>query len=546
MNEKSVFISDVLKKEDVQEGEFNIITSGCGTGKSHWVSHTLCKWYSDIKPSDIVVVTSRALTRDQQAGSDNVVKYSREDLKYWNGELDLNTLKDTGIRICCYNEFIHAISCGVAEGRKAIERLKIVIFDECHILFSDESFIKELRWLRAWIANNIETKLIFGLSATPNIIDYYNKLKQWGVKLNYMSKEPVVRYKAKQLICTTFELLPYLLRSLEGKTIVLCPSINQCNELKKKIKNSFVFVSQHATSYTDSMKLVRDYILAHESLPDTFIDDDGSQVPLKVMICTSTAREGFNLREECGVKNIVSCCTDELHVIQFAGRCRYDIDNLVVAHTYMRADNIKPHDYLVKSRRKFAEYIQNRYCKSWFNDISHIVQHEEQGVKKFKFKKDIGAFLSYIDNTWLLPQDAFDQDRKKYYIWQETDRQEIVTQAKSCKILDKKNDNITFKAIVEFLREIGYIIEDKNSTINGRRQRFKIITGRPQTFRDFDSETDCQLCENITDDFGKEDGIQDDVQDNVQDGLQNNAVLQNEEIIEDIEKERMELKWLLN
>ena len=88
------------------------------------------------------------------------------------------------------------------------------------------------------------------------------------------------------------------------------------------------------------MNKIRQHIIKYESFPDNFIDDDGVEKELNVLIVTSTLREGVNLRKNSGVRNIVSCFSDELHIIQFVGRCRYSIDNLIVADTYINADNI--------------------------------------------------------------------------------------------------------------------------------------------------------------------------------------------------------------
>ena len=133
----------------------------------------------------------------------------------------------------------------------------------------------------------------------------------------------------------------------------MCYSYRQCKKIKEKIPNSFILISKSNKKFTKEMNKIRQYIIDYESIPDTFIDDDGIEKELNVLITTSTMREGINLREYSGIKNIVCCFSDELHITQFVGRARYSIDNLVVADTYINADNSSSNIYLSKCRRKF-------------------------------------------------------------------------------------------------------------------------------------------------------------------------------------------------
>ena len=78
--------------------------------------------------------------------------------------------------------------------------------------------------------------------------------------------------------------------------------------------------------------------------------------------------------------------SDELHITQFVGRVRYSI-NLVVADTYINADNMNSNAYLAKCRKSFKEYMQDEDEISWF-DISHLIDHNIYNTKDFILSRD--------------------------------------------------------------------------------------------------------------------------------------------------------------
>ena len=197
-----------------------------------------------------------------------------------------------------YDKIINILLKKNIEGLETLNRVKVIIFDECHTLFSDANFIKDMEMLKVWIRDNlyIGNKIFIGLTATPNIIEYYQK--EWGVSINKLNDEVLVNYKVKQLHCTDFDTIPYIVTTqIEGKTMIMCYSYNQCLKLKERIPNSFILTSKSNKKFTKEMNKVRQHIIKYESLPDTFMDDDGVEKELNVLIVTSTLREGVNLRK---------------------------------------------------------------------------------------------------------------------------------------------------------------------------------------------------------------------------------------------------------
>lgn len=473
--------------------KFNIIASGCGTGKTYWISNKVIEHLPHIKPSEMLFVTSRSLIVEQQVKEDGITKFnpnSKYNIRYWNGEEDsLEPLVAKGICIMTYDKIINILKTENAEGFETLSKIKIIFFDECHTIFSD-SFIKDMESLKVWIRDTLYTnsKCIIGLTATPRILFFYQK--EWGVSVKQLNKEILVNYKAKQLYCTNFNTLHFLLanKDIQGKTIVMCYSIDECYKLKEKIPNSFVLVSKsNSKYYMPEMNEIRDYIVENESLPDTYLEvferDKKSKKPIKlerrnleVLITTSTLREGVNLRETSGIKNVAISFTDELHISQWVGRCRYNIENLIVAETYIRTDNYNQQSYLAQSRNNYKEFMNDTNHTKWFDSISHLIDHDITKIRRFVLSNKEQIFTTYINTKWLVPSDISDDEINKYRIYKQEDKDEIIKKTIDCQLIDLPKSHITFNRIVRFMSDtLGYTIEDGRFKLKRKQYRYKLI-----------------------------------------------------------------------
>lgn len=444
-----------------------------------------------IKPYEVLFITSRSITAEQQARQEGMSKYKKDDIsvvKFWNKDNDdEEQMLERGVQIMTYDKIVHILRERNTPDHQTLERIKIVVLDECHTLFSD-TFMDGLDILEVWIRDGLYLgeKFFVGMTATPGIV--LHNQQRWGVKINRVNKKVIPGYRAKKLVATNFETIPYLITSniLLGKTIVMCPTVRECFKLQSEIPNAAVLVSQNNDAYTDEMETIRKYIVEHETLPDTFLearrrDKSGKGVEfekreLKVLLATSTVREGFNLREESGVRNIISCYGDSLYITQFLGRARYDIDNLVVADTYIRDDNLKKQTYLAEQRKAFKGFLYLKNNLKWFDDIAHLVEHGVYGTKRFVLSSDESRFISYINSNWLAPSDATREMLDRYKIWKDTDKTEIVSRFVDCKLIPTQPQYITFNKVMFTLQQsLGYEIESGQQRFDNERHRYKLI-----------------------------------------------------------------------
>lgn len=475
-----------MRAEDFQIGKLNLISSGCGTGKSKFATEKLFEIFQSVHPYEVILVTSRSLTVDQQSKEKEYMsKFDRHDgvsVDFWNGESDDFTLAEKrGMQVMTYDKIINITKTQNSETGVTFNRLKILILDECHCLFSDV-FMKGMDGFRQWVrrTTDLGSMLVIGMTATPDIMYQYGA--SGGFVINRVNNGVLPGYVAKKMIATNFDTIPYLLAAgkLQGKTLIMCPSIRQCETLQSEIPNSTIIVSASNPKCDSEMRRIRNYIALNSKLPDYYFEakPNGERVAreLNVLITTSTAREGFNLIEESEVKNIVCCLTDSLHVTQFAGRARYNLDKLVVADTYVQTDNGSGDSLLARQRASFRSFLHNRENVNWFELVSHLVEHDVYGVKRFTLSSDESRFIGYINRNWLLPTDPTKADIIARRIYREEDVFKIVQEFKQCKILNRPYKDIVFATVIKTLTScLGYTVSEGRIKYEGRNKTYKLI-----------------------------------------------------------------------
>lgn len=482
------YISDVIIGDEFLPGQLNIISSGTGTGKTEFVRRTLLDKFPDLKPEEVLYITSRSMTRDQQAELDGIDVLGSDDIdviKYWNGEIsELKGIQETGIRIMNYNQLARILDfCEPAEG-ELLQKIKLAVFDECHSLFSDD-FIEGMGIIRQWVRERIRDKeiLLIGMTATEGILRHNSQ--RFGGKIKKVNKEHIVNYKAKHLICGYYADLPILLMSgrLTGRTIILCPSVRECQRINSFYYNSVVMVSQQNKSYTENMEVLRRFIVENETLPeDTSIFPEGyprGVHPIEALITTTSMREGINLREGSGIENVICCITDEMHVKQFMGRCRFNVENLVVLHRHHPGDNKYHGDYIADSRRKFAQYIYDKNDREWFDTISEIVDVGFEEVERYLLDPDDEAFCQWVDQMWACASDADNEEKIAKRIF-DYDYDQFEDYAFRCRLFGRDTKKYTFNAILRYMCKLGYSYDAGRSMIGDKKASYKVIIKEKQ------------------------------------------------------------------
>ena len=472
------FISDVFEKSKVKKDAFNLIVSGCGSGKTHFVANHLLEQYPDVRPDQVLLVCSRSMIVQQQAESGKVEpvtkgtifdmqmkEQSRFDLRddeEWTGIA--KEVNECGIRVLTYDRLIYMLNRGNYKGKSIVDQFKIVVFDECHALAVDD-FVTNMAMLRMWVSCKTKNSpmLIFGLTATPDAL--FDRSYYFAMTFNLVLKEPIYRYHTSKLRVVTNESIGPKLAAgaFPGKALVLCQSVRECERLVAEVPNSAMLISKTHKACTDQSNYIRDYICRHEVFPPTVMRD-GVEVPLKYLFVTSTAREGFNLREESGVRTIVSCYTDPVNVVQIFGRARYNIDELVIVDTPKVGDHHQADDYELGYRQLFREFVQDGN-KGWLRIPEHCISPDCEIVIDDDAKDWASKLALELNQNW-----------SGRFINTDEERESFVHFMGGYGLLSGRKREQTFAAAVRAAADLGLKVECSRKSRNGvRRTEYTLV-----------------------------------------------------------------------
>jgi Mor family transcriptional regulator len=280
----------------------------------------------------------------------------------------------------------------------------------------------------------------------------------------------LVRYKVANLKCLEKEDAEALLcsDSLLGQTLVMCVTVPQCKELCNKVPGAAMLVSKHRKEYTKEMDDIRKTIIKEKRLPDTFTvvsQETGERLvqPLRVLVATSTVREGFSLKENSNVRNVVSYFVDQVSIVQLLGRCRYDVDNLIIAGKGT-GNNWDKHPYTKKYRELYKEFLngKNRY---WFRSIQNVVKCSFDQIKRSitpeerkaaARAKNVEEFVEWLKEKYLSVEAPSTGTRRKWIvdkrIRSKIEGKEFEEMAKKYRIMKELRDH-KFPKILKFIKD---------------------------------------------------------------------------------------------
>lgn len=504
------YIKDLIHMERFDPTKLNIVWGGCGTGKTTWAIEELPSLLG-IEPKDAIFVTSRAITAEQlRAKLDGQTELKPiPDPESISIDEEcygvMAELKKDRMHIFTMSTFGDVLGWLSSDGLNPLLDAKLVIIDEIHALFTDAAFMKSVKTIIAYI-NIMVKKLhtpVVGLTATPFF------LAGTGFPFVILN-DAAFQYHAWHTIVTGFQYVSRLVveRFTEGRTIVMCPDLKSCIELMQTIPDSFILVSKESDDFTDQMAWVRDYIVEHGDLPDTYPDGHGGYLPLKVLIGTSTLREGFNLSAASNVRHVVSCCNDATSIIQFAGRVRDNIQNLAIAYTFShtqtswRTGRIE-RESIEQFRKFFVGERDNGWPKTIAElrispdediefyeaepltekraDLAQRMEDAHEGsIKRFERimaeaqarrqqkqpSPHIESFKIEIDKNWL----------GRRIIGGTNDAAAFVKLAQNCYMLPGKFDwEYSLTRIISVVKKLGYKVQSGHVRRNGERWRYYII-----------------------------------------------------------------------
>lgn len=470
------YISDLIQTGDSFSPHcLNLIAAGCGAGKSYFVARHLPKLFPTINPCDMLFVTSRSITVDQQAREyqGSVLKYDPEDkamIKHWTQMCPVEPdMHPECMRLMTFDKLIDLITRHRHPEYSILEGVRIVVVDECHALLSD-TFIRGIDSISTWMkmAMRLQDTIMIGLTATPDIL---RASEEWhGFPIKQVLDEPLTLYKANRLWLVDESEVLSVLRdgTLQGKTIVMGDSRDRMAKMAAEVPNSAVLISQHANGYTQQMERVRETIVQEGVL--------GPKVD--VLFATTTLREGVTLRPESGVRNVVTFLPDELHVSQFLGRCRFDVENLVVVYAKSVVGRSGEVSYIDSQRQNFADFAFFRNT-GWFSSVQHLVRGGLRDVQRYHWHGGMRGFDEYLNNRWAV-DDADSAPAEKFI--RKENQSELIEQAAQNGVFDEMRCEHRYINVKRYVNKHPRLrMVDKRIQKDGERFSCNVIERKPET-----------------------------------------------------------------
>ena len=476
----------------IEKGKLNLVVSGCGTGKTFFFANHL----ADISPfqaCEILFVTSRAIAAEQQALQyDSLIRLYPEDtvIDFWRGAADITRVENPDCtRIITYDK-LEGIMFGndnKSLDSQSLTNVKCVVFDEIHSVFTD-TFISFMQVVQLWLSQEVPKgdKLVFGLTATPEIL--YNCAGGCGVELNLICP-PVHRYKVKNLFCVDVdEMIRMVNETHDGKTIIMCRYARTCYWLQKRIPGSAVLSSKNGDDYVAcNMSDIRSSIVHSFKLPDD----------VRVLIATETIREGFTFGDGSGIVNVVSFFPDEMNIHQFVGRCRYDVENLIVVAVKNKSSRA---GYIGAQSGLFEDFCRNpAENHEWLDSIADIYdglpesvtvsvakfqsgyyktkkpQEETPSITKYKRKGSPEQLIKYLKKNWISKDES-----EPVLIYGDDTKAKIINDITEMQIFTPESEVDSWRKLEGVITDLGFDVVNIRKRIDGKIVRCKAISKREE------------------------------------------------------------------
>lgn len=436
IEEKDITVSNLIDISRIDKSKINLIVAGTGSGKSHYALRKLPDDLN-IKPEEILLITSRSITKGQHLDSycdvarpldisciDNYYE-ALEPIKWTfrskeREEYD-NRMADTEryIHILTYNQFENTL-----EDDLIMRNIKLIVLDEIHAIFSDCMYIKAMGKVLINIEKMINKGIIIlGMTATDDDMNEVFKRK-----CNYLLDKPFFPNKITDsfVMVKSKTYVPNIIENLDGNTLCMVYSSKYAVKLADKYPNAKAIVSKNNENKlrTKEMDNLEDHIVKYKMLPDD----------CNILIGTSCIREGFEFKEEANIKNVIIYSGDPVTIKQFVGRYRGNVKNVYIVYEGFY-NTPKAKESMTKPQQTHFEEFKNAMFtdkKGWFNYFSDIVVKNNQSIIKWIGQNDIEQmFIDYICENWI--------DR---LIYTREHKKEIVSYAHSIGLAykpDKKN-----------------------------------------------------------------------------------------------------------
>ena len=470
----------------------------------------------------MVVVTSRAMPLEQTVEeSDGKVQRANVDdiiAALCAGEDETaDYLRRSSIQMMTYDKLIRLTYESNVEGQRTLGNVKIFVLDEIHALFVDDSFIPGMKGLASWIRDRLfssDDQIFIGLTATPEVFVHINETFN-KMPLTQVVDEVILPYKAKNVICTDYVGAVDMIRSgeLPGRSLMICNSKEQCSVASQVLPDSAIVIGTTnkignlkagpklptnksnrektlEVMYQPYMDEIRRSIARNRVFPESvamenYLFNRYETRQVNTLLSTSTLREGFNLDEASGVKNVIVMSTNDWEIKQVVGRCRYDVENLVIVRPLYDTEVDNTFGYNRTCADLYDAFITGRDRK-WFDMVENIVRCSVEDVvvrrEAARYWESMSRYYALKDKVIF---DAF-VARADKFVTKDDDHKVLIygkrMKRELCAIAQRMNlfygvdsRRYTFNRVRDAWVKHGYRVWEGQLGIDGRRPRCTVL-----------------------------------------------------------------------
>lgn len=356
----------------------------------------------DIKPDEVLFLTSRKSTKHQQLANTNTIQAIPDDYNNNLYEFEKNN-RENKIRVATAHQFGSWVKNGLIKINP-----KIIILDELHSIISETIFADDLLYVIEYIKEQYNNIIKIGLTATPQFL--FNYIDDDILKFRIVDKNLNSKYKCNKIKTyikgqgnTILNQIKHRINS-EYKVIYYTQSARQCYQLSQEYGNNSAFlISDYNETKIDDKKLVdimneqgvKDYILKNEEFPQN----------IDIIFINSACREGMNIKDK-NVKMIICESVDMITIEQILGRIRNDLEEFIVICNYNNYEKVNKN---IKDFVEFAETLKNADNPIIELSRRYGRQEENRNLQKYvylykgeyRLNQYAKAYLKYIQESYI-------------------------------------------------------------------------------------------------------------------------------------------------
>ena len=370
--------------EDWHEGDFVIIESQTGTGKTYFIERTLITRLWSYKV--LFVCNRKNLARQIKK---DILKLRQYEVPASLEGLDKLSEIDN-ITITTYQaaqEKILNDDYFKDPFMKEHEYYDYIILDECHYLLADSSFNNKTRLaFNHFIYSPDHGAITVFMSATTNeikgpILEYIENIKGWMLGVPYVSGGPRPTFEPKVYSSgMDYSYINPIYFNEKHMDTITAAIQNDTSDNKW-----LIFISNKEKQGIPLLEKLRDDAIlitkdTDPSEPELISIINKSRFNKKVLITTKTLDNGINIKDG-KVTNIVILAWDMITFIQMLGRRRVDINNADTINLYLPLRNIHGFNAWLKT---YYEKVENiNLCKDDPTVFSRAYDNDVKPLAKF-------------------------------------------------------------------------------------------------------------------------------------------------------------------